>query len=111
MIKLERQIDIAQTGQGEKCGQHNPASEGGRIDRVPIFSTGTIHPIFSATRNFALRARGFVRLSFSSGSTGFVVIKLKSRSGLRFGAGHSGRSSHSRLRSRKKFFTMRSSRE
>jgi hypothetical protein len=39
MIKLDRQIDVAQPGQREKSGQHNPARERRGIDGVEVFST------------------------------------------------------------------------
>ena len=45
------------------------------------------------------------------GSTGLGVMTRRSRSLFGRGCGHSGRSKYSRLRSRKKFFTIRSSSE
>src|SRR2546428_9753186 len=107
-MELEAQINIDQAGEREKRCDHDPAREGRRVDRIEIPSARAVHLIFSATRNFALRERGLLRCSISSGSTAFVVTTLKSNSKLRRGSGHSGRSSHSRLRSRKKFFTIRS---
>ena len=110
-MELDGEIDVDQAGQREESREHNPTRERRRIDRVECFSARCVHLIFSATRSFALRERGLTRCSVSPGSTGFAVTNCKSKSGFGRGSGHSGRSSHSRLRSRKKFFTMRSSSE
>ena len=72
MIKLESEIDVAQTGEREKSGQDNPARQRCGVDFIPIFSRPA-HRIFSATRSFALRERGLMRRSFSLGSIGFPV--------------------------------------
>jgi len=63
------------------------------------------------TRSRALRERGLLRCSTASGSIAFGVTSRSEKSGLGRGSGHSGRSRNSRLRSRKKFFTIRSSSE
>src|SRR5205085_6919003 len=106
VIELQSKIDVNQSGEREKSRNHNPPRQRGRVHGVEILSARGVHQIFSATRSFALRERGLRRCSFSPGSSGFEVTKRKAKSGLRRGSGHSGRSSHSRLRSRKKFFTI-----
>ena len=65
----------------------------------------------STTRSFALRARGLTWTSSPEASIGRGVSRRKIRAGLCRGSGHSGRSIHSALRSRKNVFTMRSSSE
>src|SRR5205823_1638711 len=96
MIQLKRQVNVAETGKREETGKDNPACKRRCVNFIPI-SSRSAHAIFSATRNFALRERGFVRRSFSPGSTGLSVIARRSKSGFRRGSGHSGLSIHSRL--------------
>jgi len=43
VIELQRQIDVAQSGEGEKRGYNNPARERGGIYRIPVSSTRTVH--------------------------------------------------------------------
>jgi hypothetical protein len=43
MIELERQIDIAQTGQREKRRHYNPARQRRRIYSIAISSTRAVH--------------------------------------------------------------------
>src|SRR5262249_49505064 len=78
VIQLERQIHISQPGKCKKCCHHDPARQRCCVDRVTISSTRSVHLIFSATRNFALRDRGFAWCSSSLGSTGFGVTSARS---------------------------------
>ena len=111
VMELDGEVDVAQAGHGQEGGDHDPARERGCVDRIEILAPPTVHSILSATRNLALRERGLARCSTASGSIGFGVMSRREKSGLGRGSGHSGRSRNSRLRSRKKFFTIRSSSE
>src|SRR6266513_2745455 len=108
-MQLQGEIDIAKSRRRQQSGDHNPARQ--RSCPHPIELSLAVHPSFSATRKFALRARALKRCAFSLGSTGLDVMTRRSRSLFGRGSGHSGRSTYWRLRSRKKFFTIRSSRE
>src|SRR5213075_1633789 len=39
MIKLQRQINVAQSGQRQKCSHNDPARKRGRIYRITVSST------------------------------------------------------------------------
>ena len=57
-VELEREIDVAQSGDREETGDHDPARERGSVDRVQ-FLAAAIHPILSATRNLRCANAGW----------------------------------------------------
>ena len=97
-MKLDAEVDVAEASRGQKSDDDDPPRERRRIDRIEILTPVPVHPILSATRSLALRERGLARCSTAFGSTGFGVMRRNEKSGLGRGSGHSGRSSHSRLR-------------
>jgi hypothetical protein len=68
-------------------------------------------PVFSATLNRALRARGFLFISASVGTIGFFVIALRGGVVVCRPNGSTSTSSSSKCPLRKKFFTILSSSE
>src|SRR4029077_3118118 len=107
--------DKEETACRDKRGEQQPLEQRSNMNGVRVFAAvfnrGHGSQMRSTTRSLALRARGLAWISSPEASIGRGVRGRKMRAGLCRGSGHSGRSIHSALRSRKNVFTIRSSSE